>query len=106
MLPDDLLPEAHRLVLQRDLGQVARLYANADDAPCLQHVQSFTPVEMALVLALVYMLYADLVGARNIAMQMLFARQDLARTGHLSVAPDVSDRETKAARLTRYAELR
>jgi putative transposase len=53
-----------------------------------------------------YTLHADLVGARNIAMRTLLTRQDWIRTGHLSVAPDVSDHETKAARLRRYAELR
>ncbi len=53
-----------------------------------------------------YTLHADLVGARNIAMRTLLVRQDWMRTGHLSVAPDVSDHETKAARLKRFAELR
>jgi len=53
-----------------------------------------------------YTLHADLIGARNIAMRTLLIRQDWVRTGHLSVAPDMSDRETKAARLSRYAELR
>ncbi len=53
-----------------------------------------------------YTLHADLVGARNIAMRTLIVRQDWAVTGQLSVAPDVSSVETKAARLQRYAELR
>ncbi|MEO7022048.1 MAG: transposase, partial [Ktedonobacteraceae bacterium] len=53
-----------------------------------------------------YTLHADLVGARNIAMRTLLVRQDWASTGQLSVAPDVSDVKTKAARLQRYAELR
>ncbi len=53
-----------------------------------------------------YRLHADLVGARNIAMRTLLIRQDWVRTGQLSVAPDVSDKEAKAARLSRYAELR
>jgi len=53
-----------------------------------------------------YTLHADLVGARNIAMRTLLTRQDWVRTGVLSVRPDVSDGETKAARLKRYAELR
>jgi len=53
-----------------------------------------------------YVLHADLVGARNITMRTLLARQDWARTGHLSLAPDVSCAETKAARRQRYAELR
>jgi putative transposase len=53
-----------------------------------------------------YTLHADLVGARNIAMRTLLVRQDWIRTGVLSVRPDASDDETKAARLARFAELR
>ncbi|GHO77859.1 transposase [Ktedonobacter sp. SOSP1-85] len=53
-----------------------------------------------------YTLHADLVGARNIAMRTLLIRQDWIGTGVLSVRPDVSDDEAKAARLQRYAELR
>jgi putative transposase len=53
-----------------------------------------------------YMLHADLVGARNITMRTLLIWQDWVRTGQLSIAPDVSDEEAKAARLSRYAELR
>jgi len=53
-----------------------------------------------------YTLHADLVGARNITMRTLLVRQDWARTGYLSVAPDVSCDETKAERLRRYSELR
>src|SRR5260370_41046761 len=50
-----------------------------------------------------YTLHADLVGARNIAMRTLLIRQDWVRTGVLSVRPDASDVEAKAARLARYA---
>ena len=53
-----------------------------------------------------YALHADLVGARNMAMRTLLIRQDWMSTGSLSVTPDVSDVEAKAARLQRYAELR
>jgi putative transposase len=53
-----------------------------------------------------YTLHADLVGARNVALRTLLARQDWARTGRLSVVPDVSSDEVKAARRSRYAELR
>ncbi len=53
-----------------------------------------------------YTLHADLVGARNVAMRTLLIRQDWVRTGQLSIAPDASDEEAKAARLKRYAELR
>src|SRR5260370_11865873 len=53
-----------------------------------------------------YTLHADLVGARNVALRTLLARQDWTSTGHLSVAPDASDDKAKAARRQRYAELR
>jgi len=53
-----------------------------------------------------YTLHADLVGARNITMRTLLVRQDWARTGYLSVSPDVSCTEAKAERLRRYSELR
>jgi len=51
-------------------------------------------------------LHADLVGARNVALRTLLIRQDWMSTGVLSVRPDVSCDEAKAARLQRYAELR
>ncbi len=53
-----------------------------------------------------YTLHADLVGARNITMRTLLIRQDWVSTGVLSVHPDVSCDKAKAARLSRYAELR
>ncbi len=53
-----------------------------------------------------YTLHADLIAARNITMRTLLLRQDWSRTGILSVCPDVSCDEAKAARLQRYAELR
>jgi putative transposase len=58
-----------------------------------------------------YTLHADLVGARNVTMRTLLARQDWVRTGVLSIRPgsldpNVSDDEAKAAQRRRYAELR
>jgi putative transposase len=53
-----------------------------------------------------YRLHADLVGARQIVMRTLVLRQDWSTTGCLSIIPDASDMEAKAARLARYAELR
>ncbi len=58
-----------------------------------------------------YTLHADLVGARNVTMRTLLARQDWVRTGRLSVVPGsldpgVSVDEAKAAQRQRYAELR
>jgi transposase len=51
-------------------------------------------------------LHADMVGARNVALRTLLARQAWASTGVLSEHPDVSDNEAKAARRRRYTELR
>ena len=53
-----------------------------------------------------FSLHADLVGARNVALRTLLTRQDWMSTGVLSVRPDVSSEEAKAARRLRYAELR
>ncbi len=53
-----------------------------------------------------YTLHADLIGARNVTMRTLLIRQDWISTGFLSECLDGSDREAKAARLKRYAELR
>jgi putative transposase len=53
-----------------------------------------------------FTLHSDLVGARNVTMRTLLVRQDWTSTGVLSVRPDVSNVETKAARLRSYAELR
>jgi putative transposase len=53
-----------------------------------------------------YSLHADLVGARNITLRTVLTRQDWMRTGILSVCPDTSDHEAKAANRQRYAELR
>jgi IS605 OrfB family transposase len=51
-------------------------------------------------------LHADLIGARNVALRTLLARQDWVRTGVLSERPHVSDDEAKAVQRRRYAELR
>jgi len=53
-----------------------------------------------------YTLHADLVGARNVTLRTLLVGHDWTRTGTLSLCPDASDNEAKAARLRRYAELR
>jgi IS605 OrfB family transposase len=53
-----------------------------------------------------YTLHADLIGARNVTLRTLLIRQDWIKTGFVSMAPDASDKEAKAARLQRYAELR
>ena len=51
-------------------------------------------------------LHADLVGARNVTMRTLLARQDFAGTGRLSAVPYASDDEAAPERLKRYSGLR
>jgi IS605 OrfB family transposase len=51
-------------------------------------------------------LHADLIGARNVALRTLLARQDWVSTGVLSERPDVSSDEAKARWRQRYVELR
>ncbi len=53
-----------------------------------------------------YSLHADLVGSRNVTLRTLLIRQDWMSTGVLSIRPDVSSDEAKAAQWQRYAELR
>lgn len=50
--------------------------------------------------------HADRVASVNIGLRTMLVRQDWMSTGALSMRPDVSDVEVKAARLSRYAELR
>ena len=45
-----------------------------------------------------FILHADLIGARTVALRTLLARQDWVSTGVLSERPDVSSDEAKAAR--------
>ena len=51
-------------------------------------------------------LHSDLVGARNVALRTLLARQGWVRTGVLLERSEVSDDEAKTAQRRRYAELR
>ncbi|GMA17154.1 transposase (plasmid) [Deinococcus metallilatus] len=50
--------------------------------------------------------HADRVASVNIGLRTMLVRQDWMSTGALSMRPDVSDNEAKAARLSRYTELR
>jgi putative transposase len=53
-----------------------------------------------------YSLHADLVGSRNVTLRTLLIGQDWMSTGVLSIRPDVSSDEAKAAQRQRYTELR
>jgi transposase len=52
------------------------------------------------------LLHVDLVGARNVALRTLRARQAWVRTGPLAERPDVAGEEAKAVQRQRYADLR
>ncbi len=53
-----------------------------------------------------YIVHADLVGARNVALRVLLFRQDWESTGRLSAVPDASSDEASCERLSRYSQLR
>ncbi len=53
-----------------------------------------------------YVLHADLIGARNVALRTLLVRQDWMSTGVLSIRPDGASDEAKARQRERYSELR
>jgi IS605 OrfB family transposase len=53
-----------------------------------------------------FQIHSDIVGTRNIKSRTILIWQDYIRTGVLVRTPNVSDKEAKAERLKRYAELR
>jgi putative transposase len=53
-----------------------------------------------------YVLHADLIGARNVALRTLFVRQDWTSTGVLSIRPDGASDKAKALWRERSSELR
>jgi len=94
---------AGRMVVKVDANNTSK------GCPCCGHVSEQNRPGNGLLFSCEncgYQLHADLVGARNIALRTLLVRQDWTSTGVLSLRPDASDREAKAARLQRYAELR
>jgi transposase len=106
--------QTHRRIVGVDVGQ--RYLAVKVDACCTSQAcprcGHTTPANrpakglLFVCQACGLVLHADLIGARNIALRTLLARQDWVSTGVLSERPDVSDDEAKAAQRRRYAELR
>ena len=92
-------------------SMVVKVDANhtSKGCPCCGHVSDQNRPGKGLLFSCEncgYHLHADLVGARNITLRTLLIRQDWMSTGVLSLRPDGSDKEAKAVRLQRYAELR
>ncbi len=84
-------------------------YHTSQSCPCCGYTAPDNRPEKGLLFvcqACHLVLHADLVGARNVALRTLLARQDWVSTGVLSERPDVSDEEAKAVQRRRYAEVR
>lgn len=100
---------AYKALLKGSMAVKVDAYKTSQACPRCGHTSEDNRPEKGLLFvcqACHLALHADLVGARNVALRTLLARQDWARTGVLSERPDGSDAEAKAARRQRYAELR
>ena len=100
---------AYKAVLAGSMAVKVDAYHTSQACPRCGYTSPDNRPEKGLVFmcqACHFTLHADLVGARNISLRTLLARQDWVRTGVLSERPDVSDAEAKAARRQRYAEVR
>jgi putative transposase len=100
---------AYKAVLAGSMAVKVDAYHTSQACPRCGYTSPDNRPEKGLVFrcqACHFTLQADLVGARNITLRTLLARQDWVRTGVLSERPEVSDAEAKAARRQRYAEVR
>jgi IS605 OrfB family transposase len=100
---------AYKALLSGSMAVKVDAYKTSQACPRCGHTSEGNRPDKGLLFiceACHLVLHADLVGARNVALRTLLARQDWVRTGVLSARPDVSDDEAKAARRRRYAELR
>jgi putative transposase len=100
---------AYKALLAGSMAVQVDAYKTSQACPCCGYTSGANRPEKGLVFicqACHLTLHADLIGARNVALRTLLARQDWASTGVLSERPDVSREEAKAAQRQRYAELR
>jgi transposase len=100
---------AYKALLSGSMAVKVDAYKTSQGCPRCGHTSEGNRPDKGLLFsceACHLVLHADLVGARNVALRTLLARQDWVRTGVLSARPDVSDDEAKAAQRRRYAELR
>lgn len=100
---------AYKALMNESMAVKVDANYTSQACPCCGHISKENRPKKGLTFqcqSCHYTLHADLIGARNIALRTLLIRQDWMSTGVLSVRPDVSNDEAKAARLTRYAELR
>jgi len=100
---------AYKALLQENMAIKVDAHYSSQACPICGHTATANRPNKGLLFICQqcrYTLHADLVGARNVALRTLLARQDWTRTGRLSISPDVSSDEVKAAQQHRYAELR
>lgn len=100
---------AYKALLNKSIAVKVDAYYTSKACPICGHISDTNRPNKGLLFVCQrcqYTLHADLVGSRNITLRTLLIRQDWMSTGILSVCPDMSDDEAKAARLSRYAELR
>jgi putative transposase len=100
---------AYKALLNKSMAIKVDANYTSQACPCCGHISQENRPRKGLLFICQnchYTLHADLIGARNLTMRTLLIRQDWIGTGILSISPDVSDAEAKAARLNRYAELR
>lgn len=100
---------AYKALLSGSMAVKVDAYKTSQACPRCGHTAEDNRPEKGLLFicqACHLVLHADLVGARNVALRTLLARQDWVRTGVLSERPEVSDSEAKAVQRRRYAELR
>jgi putative transposase len=100
---------AYKAVLVGSMAVKVDAYKTSQACPSCGYASEVNRPEGGLLFvcqACHLVLHADLVGARNVALRTLLARQDWVSTGVLSARPGVSSDEAKAAQRQRYAELR
>jgi IS605 OrfB family transposase len=100
---------AYKALLNGSMAVKVDAYKTSQCCPRCGHTSEDNRPEKGLLFicqACHLVLHSDLVGARNVALRTLLARQGWVRMGVLLERPEVSDEEAKAAQRRRYAELR
>jgi len=99
----------YKAVLSGSLAIKVDAHYTSQACPCCGHTSKENRPHKGLTFvchSCGYILHADLVGARNIALRVLLSRQEWESTGRFSAVLDASSVEAKAERLQRYSELR
>jgi len=99
----------YKAVLSGSLAVKVDAHYTSQACPCCGHTSIENRPNKGLTFVCQqcgYILHADLIGARNVALRVLLFRQDWESTGRFSVVPDASGEETKTDYLLRYSGLR